>query len=238
VTATQPGNGNYLAAPVVPNATTAAKAAQTASITGAPATAPYQSTFTVAASSNSGITPTITATGVCSISGATVTMTSGTGTCTLMAAWAANTYYLAKSVTQTTTAAKAAQTASITGAPATAPYQSTFTVAATSNSGVTPTITATAGVCSISSGTVTMTSGTGTCTLTATWVANTDYLAKSVTEATTAEKLVSTVTWPTPAEITYGTALSITQLDATANHAGSFAYLPKAGTVLNGGARL
>jgi RHS repeat-associated protein len=40
------------------------------------------------------------------------------------------------------------------------------------------------------------------------------------------------VTWPTPAPITSGTALSSTQLDATANMAGTFVYSPAAGTVL------
>ncbi len=41
--------------------------------------------------------------------------------------------------------------------------------------------------------------------------------------------------WVTPASITYGTALTVAQLDATANVAGSFTYNPAAGTVLGGG---
>jgi hypothetical protein len=40
------------------------------------------------------------------------------------------------------------------------------------------------------------------------------------------------ITWPTPANIVYGTALSGTQLDATTTVAGSFSYSPAAGTVL------
>jgi Zn-dependent metalloprotease len=40
------------------------------------------------------------------------------------------------------------------------------------------------------------------------------------------------VTWANPASIVYGTALSATQLNATANVAGTFAYTPAAGTVL------
>jgi polygalacturonase/sugar lactone lactonase YvrE len=43
------------------------------------------------------------------------------------------------------------------------------------------------------------------------------------------------VTWPTPAAITYGTALSATQLDATASVAGMLVYTPPAGTVLGAG---
>jgi len=43
------------------------------------------------------------------------------------------------------------------------------------------------------------------------------------------------ITWATPAPITYGTALSSNQLDATANVPGSFAYNPTNGAVLNAG---
>ncbi len=44
-----------------------------------------------------------------------------------------------------------------------------------------------------------------------------------------------TITWPAPAAITYGTPLGATQLNATANFAGTFAYTPAAGTVLAAG---
>ena len=40
-----------------------------------------------------------------------------------------------------------------------------------------------------------------------------------------------TITWATPAAITYGTALSAAQLDATASVPGNFVYTPAAGTV-------
>jgi len=39
------------------------------------------------------------------------------------------------------------------------------------------------------------------------------------------------ISWPTPAAISQGTALSATQLDATATVAGTFAYSPASGTV-------
>ena len=48
------------------------------------------------------------------------------------------------------------------------------------------------------------------------------------------KKAVS-ITWATPAAITYGAALSATQLNATANVAGSFTYTPTAGTILDAG---
>jgi hypothetical protein len=43
--------------------------------------------------------------------------------------------------------------------------------------------------------------------------------------------------WPTPAPITYGTALSATQLDATASVPGTFTYAPAAGSVLGAGSQ-
>ena len=43
------------------------------------------------------------------------------------------------------------------------------------------------------------------------------------------------ITWADPADITYGTALGATQLNATANVAGTFTYTPAAGTVLPAG---
>jgi hypothetical protein len=49
-------------------------------------------------------------------------------------------------------------------------------------------------------------------------------------------KLTPTGTWPTPANLTYGSALSGTQLNATASVPGSFSYTPAAGTRLNAGA--
>ncbi len=43
------------------------------------------------------------------------------------------------------------------------------------------------------------------------------------------------ITWANPANITYGTALSGTQLNATANLPGTFVYTPSASTVLSAG---
>ena len=48
-------------------------------------------------------------------------------------------------------------------------------------------------------------------------------------------KATPVITWPTPAAITYPTALSAVQLNATADVGGSFTYTPAAGTVLNAG---
>lgn len=62
---------------------------------------------------------------------------------------------------------------------------------------------------------------------------NTDASPASVTWTIT--KLTPVLTWANPADITYPTALSGTQLNATADVAGSFAYTPASGTILNAG---
>jgi len=236
VIANQPGNTNYSAAPQVTETVNATQASQSITFTqSAPSFAPYNGSFTVAATASSSLPVTFGSSGVCTNAGATFTMTNSKGTCTVTASQSGNVNYLAApSVNQTTTAAKAAPTVNFTGAPATAPYQSTFTVTATTNSGITPTIAA-AGSCSLSGTTVTMTSGTGTCTMTAKWAANTYYLATTVAQTTTAEKLVSAVNWTGPAAITYGTALSGTQLNATASVPGNFVYSPAAGAIPKAG---
>lgn len=50
-------------------------------------------------------------------------------------------------------------------------------------------------------------------------------------------KATPAITWATPAPITYGTALSATQLNATADVPGSFVYSPVSGSILNAGSQ-
>ena len=51
----------------------------------------------------------------------------------------------------------------------------------------------------------------------------------------TAIKGTPSITWATPAAISYGTTLSATQLDASSTVAGTFAYAPAAGSILSAG---
>jgi hypothetical protein len=62
-----------------------------------------------------------------------------------------------------------------------------------------------------------------------------NYKVTNTSGTLTIGKVTSTVNWATPAAITYGTALSATQLDATASVAGTFTYTPSAGTVPKAG---
>jgi VCBS repeat-containing protein len=59
----------------------------------------------------------------------------------------------------------------------------------------------------------------------------------SATQIFAITKVVPVITWATPASIPYYTALSATQLNATANMAGNFTYTPALGTVLEVGSR-
>jgi CheY-like chemotaxis protein len=56
--------------------------------------------------------------------------------------------------------------------------------------------------------------------------------AHAVVSLTVTEKLPPLITWPAPSAIFYGTALSATQLNATASVPGTFVYTPSAGHIL------
>jgi hypothetical protein len=58
-----------------------------------------------------------------------------------------------------------------------------------------------------------------------------DYTTATATVPLTVNQATPTITWATPAAIVSGTALSATQLDATASVPGTFAYSPASGTV-------
>jgi hypothetical protein len=91
------------------------------------------------------------------------------------------------------------------------------------------------------------TPGAGTVLPAGSYTLSTTFTPTNTTAYTTATKSVTQVvnapvgpttpviTWPTPAPITQGTALSATQLNATTTVAGSFVYTPGAGTVLPAG---
>jgi hypothetical protein len=80
-----------------------------------------------------------------------------------------------------------------------------------------------------------LTAGTQTLSVTFTPTDSTDYTTDTDTVTITVNKSAPTVTWATPAPITYGTALSSTQLEATASVPGTFVYSPAAGAIPAGG---
>jgi alpha-tubulin suppressor-like RCC1 family protein len=92
-------------------------------------------------------------------------------------------------------------------------------------------------------GTFTYTPALGTILNTGTHTLHVDFVPTDTVNYANASKDVSitvtkatpVITWSNPATIVYGTALSATQLNATANTPGTFTYTPASGTVLNVG---
>jgi hypothetical protein len=62
-----------------------------------------------------------------------------------------------------------------------------------------------------------------------------NYSSQVITLNGTATQVTPTITWATPAPITYGVALSTAQLDASSSVAGKFSYSPASGSILAAG---
>jgi len=92
-------------------------------------------------------------------------------------------------------------------------------------------------VYSPASGTV-LTAGPQMLNVTFTPTDTTDDSTATASVTLTVNKATPVITWATPAAITAGTALSATQLNATANVPGTFSYSPASGTVLAAGSQL
>lgn len=78
--------------------------------------------------------------------------------------------------------------------------------------------------------------GTHTLSVTFTPTDTTNYTNATKSVTIVVNKATPVITWANPAAITFGTPLSGTQLNATANAPGTFAYTPASGTILNAGA--
>ena len=88
------------------------------------------------------------------------------------------------------------------------------------------------GACGVAADVVSM-SGAGSCAVTAAQAGDANYeAAMPVTQSFTIARGTPVITWAAPADITFGTPLSATQLNATANVAGAFVYVPPIGTLL------
>jgi hypothetical protein len=120
----------------------------------------------------------------------------------------------------------------ISFAPPTLQAGGTTTASALASSGLAITFSSlTSGVCTVSGAIVTGVS-VGICSITANQSGNATYSAAAQTTQTiTINKATPTVIWAAPASISYGTALSGTQLNATASIPGTFVYTPGSGTI-------
>ena len=80
-----------------------------------------------------------------------------------------------------------------------------------------------------------LSTGTQTLSTTFTPTDTANYTSTTATVSLVVNKATPVISWANPAAITYGTALSTTQLNATASVPGTFSYTPTSGTVLSAG---
>jgi hypothetical protein len=233
VTASFAGGGGH-AASSDSEPLTVSKADQAISVTThAPATASFGSGFSVAATAPGGAVS-FSSAGSCSNSGATFTMTSGSGTCSVKydQSGSAN-YNAATEVVESVTAQKASQTISVTThAPGSAAFGASFGVAATAPGG--PVSFSSGGSCSNSGATFTMTSGNGTCSVMYDQAGNANYnAATQIVESATAQKASQsiTVTMHAPASAANGASFSV-----AASAPGGAVTFSSAGSCTNSGA--
>jgi len=153
-----------------------AKANQTITVTQAPpANAIYNTSFTVGATASSGLTVSVGASGACSINGNTITITSGTGTCSITFDQAGDaTYNAAPQVTRSVTAQKASQTITFNPLPNKTYGDPPFTVSASTSSALPVSFSIVSGPATISGNIVTIT-GVGTMTVRASQAGNSNY---------------------------------------------------------------
>lgn len=196
VTAEFTGNAEYNARQSNPAPVVISKASQANVVVNAPASAAYAQAGVMASASGGSGTGAYafsasgsTACTVDPASGA-VTIARGTGTCSITAMRAEDTNYNASAPSAAVSIAitKAVPTVTLTGAPGSATYRSSFAVSSTTDSSATPTYAA-SGACSNAGTTYTMTTGTGTCTATVSWPADDNYQAATLTRETAAARL-------------------------------------------------
>ena len=217
-------------------------------------------TFTATVSSASG-TPTGTVTfladgnsiGSASLSGGSASVSSSNltiGTHSITASYAGSGAFSASvggPITQTITLVPTGITASLTAsASATSSVPMSFTVSATNGQVPNGTV-AVAADGSTALCTVGLSGGSGSCaesalhpgshTITFNYEGTTEYASSSVSKALLVNAVTTAIGWAPPAAITYGTALSGAQLNATESPstAGTFTYTPTSGTVLAAG---
>ena len=247
VTASQAGNNDYSAATPVSRNLTVSKATPASILNASETTGSYGDSVMLTATLTGGDVPpsgTVTfrnggsSIGTGTLSGGVATLTTTSlpaGGDSLTATYTGDSNYkTATSNTVTVTLNLQAQSISFALPSPVTFGVSPITLSATATSGLAVTFSAT-GPATLSNSKLTIT-GAGTVVVTASQAGNANYsAATSVPQTLIVNQATPTVTWANPAAITYGTALSATQLKARASVPGTFAYNPAAGTVLGAG---
>lgn len=146
--------------------------------------------------------------------------------------------------TYSITVTNVSTTTTLTATPASPVFGSSFTLTASINpSTATGFVTFFEGANALSteelsggSASLVVTRNAGTYSYTASYLGAPGYPpSTSAAVSVVVQKATPVITWADPAPIEYSTPLSGTQLNATANVAGSFSYSPAAGTILDAG---
>ena len=173
--AAQAGNAIYEPAPNVDRSFNV-KQTQTISFAPLPDRLVSDPPFAITATASSGLSVSLTASGVCNINGTQVTLTGLTGTCTITATQAGDPVYMPAPDVARTFTVKQGQMISFDPLPDRLISDPPFSITATATSGLSVTLNA-GGVCSINGMQVTLTGVVGTCTITATQAGNAIYAA-------------------------------------------------------------
>jgi uncharacterized repeat protein (TIGR01451 family) len=227
-------------------------------LTVAPATGTYGGTVNLSATLTDGVNPlsgqTINFTLNGNAAGSGVTNGSGVATVSnaslaginagsyptgVGASFMGNGIYLASSGSAALTVNKADTTTTVTVSNATYdgnPHGGTASVTGPAGLNQSLTVTYTGRNSTVYGPSTTPPTNAGDYTASASYAGDSNYNASSDSKDYSIAKAASVITWSNPADIIYGTALSGTQLNATANVPGSFVYTPAAGTVLGYGA--
>jgi hypothetical protein len=218
IQASQAGNANYAAAPVVTQTFVVAKATQTIVFAALPGKTYGAVPFAVSAAASSGLPVSFMSmtTPVCTLSGVTVFIVAA-GTCTIQARQGGNgNFNAATSVNQGFAVAKAAQSITFAALAGKTYGNPPFAISATSSSGLPVTFSSsTTTICAVSGNTVAIVTS-GTCTVKASQAGNTNYApAAATSQSFTIAKASQSITFGALADAAFGVAPST--LNATAS---------------------
>jgi hypothetical protein len=228
ITASQDGDANINAASPVARTFSISKSDQQITLDALADKTFADPDFNVSATASSNLAVSFSANGDCTLNGALVHLT-GAGLCTITASQTGDdNYNAAASASRSFTISKA--TAGITLDNLAQSYDGTpkSATAATSPVGLGVTLT-------YSQNNVPVASPTNAGSYDVTATINDANYEGSASDTLVISKATPTINWNNPSDITYGTALSATQLNATASVAGAFVYAPPAGQVLHAG---
>ena len=240
ITATQPGDPNWLAATAVKKTLTIGKRGQVIDFAAFSSHQMGDADFDAAASASSGLTVTYASAtpAVATIVNGKIHL-KGKGSTVITASQAGNTAWAAATpVKQTLTVAAGTQTITFPPLAEKGYGDPDFAPGATATSGLTVSyVSSNPAVATIVSGKIHIIA-CGTATISANQPGNANWTpATAATQELTVSKGTPVLTWANPAAITYGTALSATQLNAKANVAGAGVYTPVLGSKLPVGAQ-